>query len=135
MEKPIITGAKFGFGFAIVFVLISIALEYTGLLIVDSLYPESSFGEPQIVRSEPVVRDDVFVVLATVKNQDDNPIVFDVEATVFGAEGEFLDTCHADRSFELTPSAELSFVATCAISPTDNASSAVQTTKATLQFY
>ena len=135
MDKPIVTGAKFGLGFAVVFGVVAFALEYVSLSLVDSLYPEASFGEPQIVRSEPVTRDGVFVVLATVKNTDDIQIAFDAEATVFGVDGEFLDTCYADRSFELAPSAELSFVAICSIGPMDSADSSTQVTKAALQFY
>ncbi len=128
-------GAKFGLGFVVVFVLVGFAFDYARLSLLDSLYPELSFGEPQIIRSEPVVRGGVFVVLATVKNTGDVGITFDAEATILGSEGDFLDTCHTERSFDLAPSAELSFVATCAIGPVDDSGSSIQVANATLQFY
>jgi len=135
VEKPITTGAKFGLGFVLVFGLVSFALEYASVSLIDSLYPESSFGEPLIVRSEPTARDGVFVVLATVKNAGDVQIAFDAEATIFDADGEFLDTCYTDRSYELAPAAELSFVATCSIGSVDGADSSAQVARAALQFY
>ncbi len=135
MEKPISTGAKFGLGFALVFGLVSFALEYASLTVIDSLYPEATYGEPSVVRSEPVVRDGVFVVLATVSNTDDTPITFDAEATIFDTSGEFLDTCYVDRTYELAGESELSFVATCSIGPESGSESAVRIEGATLQFY
>ena len=118
-----------------VFVLVTLVFEYVINSLIDSLYPESSYGEPQIVRAEPVVRDGVFVVLATVSNADEIPIAFGAEAVIYDSNGEFLDTCFTDRAFELAPGAELSFVATCSIGPGDNAESSLQAVRATLQYY
>ena len=135
MEKPVITGAKFGLGFAVVFVLVTFALDYVRISVIDSLFPETTFGEPQIIRTETDVRDGVFVVLATVSNADEASIAFDVEAVIYDSDDEFLDTCFANRTFELAPSAELSFVATCSVGPEDETESATQIVRAALQFY
>ncbi len=135
MQRPIVTGAKFGLGFAVVFVIVSFTAEYIGLLILDSLFPESSFGEPAVVRSEPVLRNGTIVVLATVRNPEEAPISFDAEAVVFDADDEFVDTCHTDRSFELAPSAELNFVASCSTLPVDGTAAPDLPARAALQFY
>lgn len=134
MEKPIINGAKFGLSAALVFGLVSFALKYASLSVDELLY-EPLFGELLVVRNELLVRDGVFIVLATVRNGDEVQIAFDAEAVIFGSDGELLDTCHTDRTFELAPSAELSFVATCAVGPEGDTDFSVQAERATLQFY
>lgn len=135
MEKPTITGAKFGLGFVVVFALVSFVLEYVSMSLIDSLYPETSYGEPQIVRAEPVARDGLFVVLATVRNADEVPITFDAEAVIYDSNDEFLDTCYVERSFEIAANAELSFVATCSVGPEDDTESSAQDVRAAIQFY
>jgi len=135
VERPVVTGAKFGFGFAVVFALISFSLEYANMLLIDSLYPEGSFKDPQIVRAEPVVRDGVFVVLATVRSVEDTQMLLFAEAVLYDSNDEFIDTCDADRSFELPQKADLSFVATCSVGPDYVTSSGTQVARAGLQFH
>lgn len=135
MDRPIRTGALFGLGFALAFTAVSVALEYTLLSTVERLYPEPSFGEPEVVRAEVVVRDGVYVVLATVKNATDTEISFDAEASIYDSNERFVDTCETRRLFELGPTKDLNFIATCSVGPEELDVSLGAISRATVSFY
>jgi len=135
MNHPIRTGALFGLVFTVVFGLVAFAIDYAILSIVEDLYPDTSYGEPTVVRSEPVLRDGELIVLVTVENASDDRILFDAEAAIFDKEDEYLETCYTDRQFEVDPRAQLSFQAACGLAVDGDDFPYEDIGRATIQFY